>query len=290
MEAVSKRNLSPAWKNLLEQFEAQLEETQKSHERIIQKARMGLKVCQSFFKKLEESVRNDQFEDPEDEIFFRKEVKPKIFSRLIYYYKLFNIEVARPVGHTDDQIAFLQKELDQIKEFFEDNKFFYKYFRSGETYLDEKLFLQGDESNAVSLELYIHSTPAFTTHFDYIFSRILANEMLLAYLNKAIDALRGKSAPQEKTNGQPVKTLAWTESKSALIELIYAFKARGSFNNGKATLKEITDYLQLVFHVEITNPSRDFQDILSRKRSYTVYLDALKESYLKYIDAIDDKR
>ncbi|WP_417943625.1 RteC domain-containing protein [Flagellimonas abyssi] len=37
------------------------------------------------------------FPSKEDEIYFFKHVKPQIFSKLIYYIKLFNIESKRPL-------------------------------------------------------------------------------------------------------------------------------------------------------------------------------------------------
>jgi len=71
--------------------------------------------------------------------------------------------------------------------------------------------------------------------------------------------------------------------------MAYAYKAKGSFNNGKATLKEIFEYLQWVFNIVLTNPSRDFQEILRRKSGYTIYIDGLKEDYLKYVDEIQSR-
>ena len=289
METVIKKSLVPIWKDLLDELQAQLDVIEKSGDNTITKAQNAVQLCRDMLKKLEDLVEDYHYKDQQEEIYFFREVKPKFLSRLIYYQRLFNIELARPVGNEKDQQAYLQKELERIKEFFDDNKFFYQYFRSSETYLDEKLFLRNADTNTLALAVSdINANPSFTTHFDYILSRILANEMLLGYLNKAI-AETNEPVLEAKEKARAAKALQWTEAKSALIELIYAFKARGSFNNGKATLKEITDYLQLVFNVEITNPSRDFQDILSRKRSPTIYLDGLKDSYLKYIDAIDNK-
>ncbi|MGB8191848.1 MAG: RteC domain-containing protein [Chitinophagaceae bacterium] len=290
MEAVIKNSAVLTWMELLEELKTELEGVEKSSDTRIGKAQRATQLCKNVLTRLEEVMVDYAFTDAQQEIYFFKEIKPKVLSRLIYYHKLFTIEVSLPVGNKKDRQAYLQKELDRIKEFFDDNKFFYQYFRSGETYLDEKLFLRLAVPVALPMQIFdLNTNPAFTTNFDYILSRILANELLLDYLNEALSHLQNESNGDAADKARPAKALGWTESKSALIELIYAFKARGSFNSGKATLKEITDYLQLVFGVEISNPSRDFQDILSRKKSHTVYLDALKESYLKYIDIIDSK-
>lgn len=290
MEAESKKHTVPFWNELLQELNDELERIEQGSESTINKAQQAILVCKRLLNLLAEAVSDYPFTNAQEEIHFFREVKPQFLSRMLYYGRLFTIEAGLPVGNRTDREAYLQKELARIKEFFDDNKFFYQYFRSGETYLDEKLFLRREE-NSFPLQIYdVHADPAFSTGFDYVLSRIKANEMLLAYLNKALDAMCNEPATAPKEVGKPAKTLQWTEAKSALIELIYAFKARGSFNNGKATLKEITDYLQLVFGVEITNPSRDFQDILSRKRSVTIYLDGLKESYLKYIEGMEERR
>ena len=250
---------------------------------------MAILVCKEYLKKLENHVLQNDFGSQQEEIYFFKEIKPKFYSKLLYYHKLFNIEVARPVGAVSDQKNYLQKEIDRIREYFEDNKFFYQYFRSGETYFDEKLFLRHKEDTPLTFQLYdVNSNPAFTTNYDYIISRILANELLLDHLVKSLSEI-DQNQPVPSKESKPVKQLTWTEAKSSLIELIYAFKAKGSFNNGNVTIKEITDVLQEAFNVQITNPSRDFQDILSRKRSPVVYLNGLTHAYLKYIENIDEK-
>ncbi|AZI22545.1 hypothetical protein EIH07_05540 [Chryseobacterium taklimakanense] len=49
----------------------------------------------------------------------------------------------------------------------------------------------------------------------------------------------------EKINLPKVK-LNWTDSKAAIIELIYALYYRGTFNNGQADIKEIAKYFMLI--------------------------------------------
>jgi hypothetical protein len=81
--------------------------------------------------------------------------------------------------------------------------------------------------------------------------------------------------------------MTWTDSKTSLIELAYALHATGSFNNGKAGLKQVTDYLQTPFHVDLGNTSRTFQEILARKRGYTNFLDRLRYRLLQRIESSD---
>jgi hypothetical protein len=252
-------------------------------------ALQAMQACRESMNSLQEYVIQNNFSSQSEEITFFKLIKPKFYSLLIFYHRLYNIEVSRPIGSEDDIKIYLQNQLNQIRHFFEENKFWYQYHRAGETYLDEKLFLRNRSQPPLSFRIYdINAHPSFSTGFEYIFSRIIANELLAGYIQKSL--LSGQNSKQELNyiSSQP-QPLTWTDPKSALIELAYALKSKGSFNNGKATLKEITDYLQQVFEIQLTNPTRDFQEILRRKTGYSNFLDSLRESYLKYIDQLENK-
>jgi hypothetical protein len=83
--------------------------------------------------------------------------------------------------------------------------------------------------------------------------------------------------------------LRWTDAKQGLIELIYALKEKGAFNDGKADLYKITGYFEEVFSIKLGNISSNFQKVLSRKTGYTNYIDKLKDKLLGRIDDIEDK-
>jgi hypothetical protein len=80
------------------------------------------------------------------------------------------------------------------------------------------------------------------------------------------------------------RVLQWTDPAAALAELIYALYANGSFNHGQATLKEITEYCQQVFHINLGNIYRVHQDALYRKSGITAFLDRLR----KKLEDFDD--
>ncbi|WP_430981309.1 RteC domain-containing protein [Sphingobacterium faecium] len=99
-------------------------------------------------------------------------------------------------------------------------------------------------------------------------------------LKKKIKSLASK---QIVTKSKTSK-LKWTASKSDLIESIYALHSSGVFNNGKADLKEIAEYFQEVFDLELGQYNRVFFDIRARKNNKTKFLDALKDSLVKRIN------
>ena len=63
-------------------------------------------------QKLEEIkkyIKRNGFKDDDEEILFFKEVKPKIFCHLIYYRKVYNTEMHRPVASVEAQKEYLLK-------------------------------------------------------------------------------------------------------------------------------------------------------------------------------------
>jgi len=293
MEKSIKTYQRPFWQSLLDQLTDQLAAiSQEKPENAIRRAQVSMQACRETMSVLQENILQHGFQDQAEEIYFFKEVKTKFYSRLIYYHKVYNIEISRLVGSIDDQKAYFQKEFDHVKSFYDDNKFWFQYHRAAETYLDEKLFLRHRQDTPLIWRIYdINTHPSFTTGYDYIFSRIISNEWLVDYLHKAMQTLHAPlNSVSNDTNENPsFKSLTWTESKTGLLELIYACKAIGAFNGGKATTKDISDYLQQVFNIELSNPSRMFQEILRRKTGNTNFLDRLKDGYLKLIDSIENK-
>lgn len=50
------------------------------------------------FQRLRDFITNYTFKSEAEEIEFFKVIKPRLYHRLIYYRKVYNIEMNRPVG------------------------------------------------------------------------------------------------------------------------------------------------------------------------------------------------
>jgi len=83
-----------------------------------------------------------KFKTDAEEIKFFKEIKPQFTSKLIYYNTIFKIEMKRPNGGSRIVKKYYNNELVKLKAFFDNELEFYKYYRSGSTYLDHKYFLR----------------------------------------------------------------------------------------------------------------------------------------------------
>lgn len=82
-------------------------------------------------------LRNDLqiyvFPSKEEEIYFFKNQKPELLGRLLYFHKIYRIEVQCPTGSNDVIRLYLNKELDSLTYFFNRNLDFYQYYRSHST-------------------------------------------------------------------------------------------------------------------------------------------------------------
>lgn len=81
--------------------------------------------------------------DTQEEIIFFKEIKPQVLSKLLYFNKIYTIELKRPNGSNISQKSYYDNELDSLTYFFNRNLDFYQYYRSGSTHLDECYFIRG---------------------------------------------------------------------------------------------------------------------------------------------------
>lgn len=91
---------------------------------------------------------------------------------------------------------------------------------------------------------------------------------------------------QSKKQFQPTfKLLQWTDDKIALVELIYAIS--NSVNNGKASIKSITECFQFIFQINLGNYYRILLDINNRKTNITRYLDTLPYNLRHYLGTLN---
>lgn len=92
---------------------------------------------------------------------------------------------------------------------------------------------------------------------------------------------------QELKPELPKTNYTWTDSKIALVELIYALHSSRSINNGKVEIKELVELFEKLFNIDLEEYSRTFIDIRMRKTGRTKYLDNLKQSLLKRMEDAD---
>lgn len=264
--------------NLKREIDTELELIESKQEDVLKKSLEASVVIGGAFKKLKKFILNYSFKDDNEEIFFFKEIKPKLCYHLIYYRKIYNIEMNRPAG-ADAKKEYLKKELDAINEYTTKRLDFIRYYRSGSIHLDELYFLRNKLDNEQYLEtFYYELDPEFSTNCDFKVAKILANDMLQIYLMQELELLDANSL-KHLSSGFPLVKLTWKGSKTDLIEQLYSWDTDGVFED--VPLTQLSDYIQNVFNIRLDkNLSRAFSDMKIRAVP-TPFLDRLKEALLK---------
>jgi len=198
-------------------LEAELGQIDSEEAEILKKAECSIYCISNSLKKLKEYLRINKFPNQEDEILFFKEIKPTIYSKLIYFIKIFNIESKRPTGSDKSQKKYIQNELNKLEKFFSENLEFYQYMRNKMIYLDDKYFVRGKHDLHLYIDtFYFDADPEFSTSHDFKVAKIMANDLLCAYLKSEIAALEKKEFGSTKQISIPKGKYVWTASKNAL--------------------------------------------------------------------------
>ena len=102
--------------SLKKEVDVKVEQIECSEVSVITKSLEASRVLADAFKQLKLFVLSHNFKNDDDEISFFKEIKPRLCFRLIYYRKVYNIEMNRPIG-IDKQREYLCDILNYINIF-----------------------------------------------------------------------------------------------------------------------------------------------------------------------------
>lgn len=270
--------------NLEKDIEKKLKKIESADLNILKKSLEASLVLGDAFQKMKEFISTYTFRDEVEEIEFFKVIKPRLLYRLIYYRKIYNIEMNRPVG-VESQRAYLIDEIKAINRYNAKRSDFVRYYRSGLTHMDSMYYLRGSIDTALYLESFHHERdPSFSTNCDFKVARILANELLIQYLTKELEVFEQRQVEQSL----PRVRLTWNGTKTELVEQIFAWDSRKVFGN--IPLTRLAEYIQTVFNIELDkNFSRTFGDMRIRNRQ-TPFLDSLKEALLKRMNRLNHNR
>lgn len=271
------------YSKLLYEFETTLNNYSIEIDDVLKLSETSTKYCESMLTSLRKeffkSIKTEEF----NEIAFFKNVKPLFVSRLIYFINVYNIEANCPNGSIKFKRKYIQLELAKIKNYFDSNLDFYRYYRTGSTYLDHKYFVRGKQDIRLKLDTYVFETdPDFSTSHDFKISTILANDLLQVYLENEMNKLDFNTNFKANTDLQK-NSIFWSGSKVGLIELMYALHSSGQLNNGQADIANIAKFFESTFGLDLGNYYRVYLEIKIRQNP-TKFLDYLTTSLQKRIE------
>lgn len=241
---------------------------------------------QDLLSEMKKRVLNHHFTVENDEIEFFRIIKPQILGKLIYYNKVYRIETSCPVNSGKMYYEYFSSELQQLKNEYKEhicNSDFYRYYRSGRTDKDHDFFKLGKINLNTGLNSFIFEVDTqFSTYYDYKVSRIIADELLYNYLIVKINPVDKPDMVLQ--NAESTKDVYWTESKNALIELIYALYASGAISDGNIGIRKISLVFQILFRTQLGDIHHSFHRMKDRAGTRTSFLDHLKLSLEQYMD------
>ncbi|GAB2632780.1 RteC domain-containing protein [Belliella aquatica] len=222
-----------------------------------------------------------KFQSEEEEISFFKLINPLLLKEAFYYAELFAIESKKPLGSSKRVKSYYCKVIRRTNKLLQDHKDLFYYVKLEKTNLDRFYFLRSSENNLKQPagELLYMDTK-YVTLQSYNLGKIYAWIQVIEQIQEEILILDG----QQGISTSVKQGLTWTAPKVQLIELIYALKASGVFNNGNADIKQIANALGCLFDKKLTDYYRTFQEIRGRKKSRTVFLDIMQERLVKWME------
>jgi len=251
----------------------------------LEQIEFAIGYCKKAMEQMRELVIQQGFPDQKSEIQFFKKLKPEGYSKLLYYLRLFEIQSNLPLFDKESQIQYFKKRMKKCIQFISEHQNEVQYFQCGYTHMDKSYFIR--DSSEIPLpkrsEYYLIDEK-FNTWHDHIFSEIIANQMLMRYLQREAVRLQSNNvATQPILKSKP----RWTGDKVYLVELAYGMYYTGMINDGKTEIKTIVESLEQLFDVNLDNHSRTFHDIKSRKIDRTKFLDIMKSKLENKMDDLD---
>ena len=239
---------------------------------------VSLEIIHYIEKKLKEMfnwLKKHVFKTLQEEIYFFKELKPRMVSKLLYYKELLNVESSLPPSKKNKRKHY-EEWLSKIHQYGINNREFYQYYRSRTTVKDDDLFVRRSYKNIFRDDccLINYDSKLCTSH-DYNVAIIIANDMLTSYLENKLDELNGTTTGYSPMNNK----ITWTGTKIEMAEMIYGLHYKQMLNNGNIDIKEIARGFSIAFNIDIDEKTlyRCLQDIKKRYPINGIFLQDLSD-------------
>lgn len=235
-------------------------------------------------------VQSEPFGSDAEEIAFFKQYKPGVLGPLFYFHHILRIESQRPPGE-EELDGYYEKQQEEQKLFFDRHVAFFQYYRSGANYMDKYYFLRGKQDSMVDIDIcHLDDASEFSTGYDYLVARIMAMEMLYAFLSVKRTHLQNRNEDLSTELLKVKGSYKWTGSAIELVEMAYGLNEMGCINNGEIPIHELAAFIGTLLSIDIRDCYSAYTDMKRRKNeSRTYFLDKMRERLNKKMQQDDEK-
>lgn len=172
------------------------------------------------------------FSGNEEEIRYFKYYKPALTGRLLYYYRVYQIESGCP-GCLRVAETYYRRAMERAERMMERYLPFYQYYHSGATYRDDYYFLRAKgELSPESGSFVLDEEAEFSTGYDILAARLISVEMLLVVTrNFAASLFRNiKYFTLRKKKFFPIKTTIFVHKENSYYTMNHTVEDLSLFN------------------------------------------------------------
>ncbi len=262
--------------NYFNEFEREYEVLKNTSNDILATSLEIIHYIEKKLKEIYKWLKKYVFQTPQDEIYFFKELKPRMVSKLLYYKELLKLETSLPPSKNDKRRHY-EELLTRIHQYVVCNREFYEYYRSRTSVRDEDLFVRRSYKDIVRDDCcLINYDSKLSTSHDFNVATIIANDMLTSHLENKLEELDGNfTTKYNPTNNK----IIWTGTKVEMAEMIYGLYYKQMLNNGNIDIKEIARVFSIAFNIELDDKTlyRCLQDIKKRYPIKAIFLQNLSD-------------
>lgn len=264
-------------------MENQLAEINLSDAPLAEQYRLSILVCKKAMSKLKNYISSYAFASTDEEVHFFKEVKPQFYSKYIYFVNVYKYLTQRPLGGEDALRDYINGKLTELQQFFDGNKAFYQYYRSGGTQMDVNYFTRGGFEVQMELDDFEEDEQYSTSH-GYKISKLIANDKLQDFYQMELAKIGHEEIMS--IGGRkvfPFDHPKWTASPTDAAELLYGLQTSCAVNNGQIDIKELVGIWEFIFQMKLNEPYHKLYDIAKRQTEMFVFFKRMQESLWHFI-------
>lgn len=287
MKRVLLQDKSVFFTTMLTAIEKQERLREVTEENVLQRTEKMIVFLKDSLSELRIFIEKNEFLDEQEEIDFYKKQLPSILQHIIYYVKIYSLELRLLVLDQRAMKRLLKSEIKDIDKWVLRNEGFYRYYKSGSVEFDHKYFRRS------SKDLHLITDPgqwllddSFITVPAYLVGELLGHQRYREYLQQELRFFENNKNSSSTADNEG-DGLVWTATKMAAVELLYGLFSSAVYNNGNAQLRQIAKRVEKLTGVDLGNYYRYWLDAKYKKIRHQ-FLQSMIDSSEKRMNEQDE--